>query len=136
MTLATEVTYIGPDAVGIPPSGRLSPAVRIGDVLYLSGQIGRDFPSREFAEGFAAQLRLALDNVETVVAAAGGTHDSIVKYTIYLVDENDSPALMEEMTERLRKRDRPPPAVTVLVVRALALPQLLIEIEAIAVLDG
>lgn len=62
-----------------------SPAVRVGDTLYLSGQVGllRD-GSRP--EGIAAQTRAAMDNIKSELALAGAGMDSVFKCTVLLAD--------------------------------------------------
>jgi reactive intermediate/imine deaminase len=66
--------------------GTYSQAVRVGDTVYLSGQIGLDPASMTMVEGIDAQIVRVFDNLKAVAAAAGTTLDAAVKVNIYLVD--------------------------------------------------
>ena len=66
--------------------GTYSQAVRCGDTIYLSGQIGLDPLSMQLAEGIEAQVRRVFDNLKAVAEAAGGSLDDAAKLTIYLTD--------------------------------------------------
>jgi reactive intermediate/imine deaminase len=66
--------------------GTYSQAVRAGDTVYLSGQIGLDPATMQLAEGIDAQVARVFDNLEAVVAAAGGTLADVVKLNVYLTD--------------------------------------------------
>jgi reactive intermediate/imine deaminase len=66
--------------------GTYSQAIRCGDTVYLSGQIGLDPATMQLAEGIDAQVKRVFDNLQAVAAAAGGTLDDAAKLTIYLTD--------------------------------------------------
>ena len=66
--------------------GTYSQAVRCGDTIYLSGQIGLDPKTMQLVEGIDAQVRRVFDNLQAVAAAAGGSLDDAAKLTIYLTD--------------------------------------------------
>lgn len=66
--------------------GSYSQAVRVGDTVYLSGQIGLIPASMTLAEGIDAQIAQVFDNLKAVVEAAGGGLNDIVKLNVYLVD--------------------------------------------------
>jgi reactive intermediate/imine deaminase len=66
--------------------GPYSQAVRCGDTIYLSGQIGLDPATMQLAEGIEAQVKRVFDNLKAVAEAAGGSLDDAVKLTIYLAD--------------------------------------------------
>ena len=66
--------------------GTYSQAVRCGDTIYLSGQIGLDPVSMQLAEGIEAQVKRVFDNLKAVAEAAGGSLDDAAKLTIYLTD--------------------------------------------------
>jgi reactive intermediate/imine deaminase len=66
--------------------GTYSQAVRCGDAIYLSGQIGLDPVTMQLAEGIDAQVKRVFENLKAVAAAAGGSLDDTVKLTIYLTD--------------------------------------------------
>jgi reactive intermediate/imine deaminase len=96
--------------------GAYSQAVQIGQMVYLSGQIGLDPASMTLVEGFEAQARRVFDNLRAVCAAAGGGLDDIVKLTVYLTDLSNFNIVNEVMAENFR---RPYPARATLGVSAL-----------------
>ena len=66
--------------------GTYSQAVRVGDAVYLSGQIGLDPASMELVEGIENQVRRVFDNLAGVAKAAGGSLADVVKLNIFLTD--------------------------------------------------
>jgi 2-iminobutanoate/2-iminopropanoate deaminase len=98
-------------------------------LLFVSGQIGIA-PDGSLAPDFAAQCEVAMTNVEALLAAAAMMHTNIVKLVFYLTRAVDLPTLGE--LRRKRWASSTPPAVTTLVVAALARPELLVEIDATA----
>lgn len=66
--------------------GTYSQAVRLGDVVYLSGQIGLDPATMLLAEGFEAQAYQVFRNLEAVCRAAGGSLQDVAKLNLYLTD--------------------------------------------------
>lgn len=100
-----------------------------GRTLYVSGQVGIG-PDGKPAEGIAAQTRAAIANLNAVLAAAGMSQQNLAKVTIYLTDAANMGGFMEAGGGGLPV---PPPATTLLIVKGLASPELLVEIEGIAV---
>lgn len=100
-----------------------------GRTLYVSGQVGMR-PDGTPGEGIEEQARLAVANLEAVLAAAGMTSANIVKNTIYLTDAAHFEGFARAAGASLPS---PPPATTLIIVKGLASPALLVEIEAIAV---
>ena len=86
------VDYIRSDATkraGLP----FSDAVRVGDVLYLSGQMGVKPGTKELMPGgVTAQARQAMDNIGATLGQHGLTFDAIFKATVMLADMSDWPA--------------------------------------------
>ncbi|MCY3002435.1 MAG: Rid family detoxifying hydrolase [Planctomycetota bacterium] len=81
-------------AAGAPaPIGPYSQAIRAGDTIYLAGQIGLDARTGELASGVEEQTRVALRNLEAVLAVAGLDLRHVVSTTVYLTDLNDFAAL-------------------------------------------
>lgn len=78
--------------------GTYSQAVRCGDTIYLSGQIGLDPATMQLAEGIDAQVQRVFDNLQAVAAAAGGSLDDAAKLTIYLTDLGHFAKVNEAMT--------------------------------------
>jgi reactive intermediate/imine deaminase len=66
--------------------GPYSQAVRVGNTVYLSGQIPLDPNTMQIVEGMDAQIKRVFDNLDAVCVAAGGSLHDIVKLTIYMID--------------------------------------------------
>ncbi|MDI6748565.1 MAG: RidA family protein [Rhodocyclaceae bacterium] len=66
--------------------GTYSQAVRVGDTVYLSGQIGLDPATMQLVEGIDAQIVRVFENLKAVAEAAGASLDAAVKVNIYLTD--------------------------------------------------
>lgn len=66
--------------------GTYSQAVRVGDTVYLSGQIGLEPTSMQMVEGIEAQIHRVFQNLRAVTNAAGGSMDDVVKLNIFLTD--------------------------------------------------
>ncbi|MGD1878985.1 MAG: RidA family protein [Kiloniellaceae bacterium] len=98
-------------------------------LLFVSGQFGVASDGA-IESGFERQCEEAMANVERLLADAGMTIADVVKLNYFLVRAEDAPVLAE--VRRRRWSSAAPPAVTVLVVSALARPEFLIEIEAVA----
>ena len=110
---------------------RLSQGFRVGDLLLVSGQAAIDEAGRPVGVGdFDAQAEQTFRNLARVLEAGGSGLEHVVKVTIFLTDMANFPKIVE-----LRgKWFTPPyPADTIVEVRSLALPELELEIEAIAV---
>lgn len=71
----------------VPPNNHTySQAVRLGDLVFLSGQLGADPATGAIADGITAQTRQALDNVASVLSAAGSGLDLVAKVNIFITD--------------------------------------------------
>ncbi|HEX9392675.1 MAG TPA: RidA family protein [Usitatibacteraceae bacterium] len=66
--------------------GTYSQAVRVGDTVYLSGQIPLDPATMQLADGIENQIKRVFDNLSAVCAAAGGSMNDIVKLSIFMTD--------------------------------------------------
>ena len=97
--------------------------------VFVSGQVGID-PEGRTIEGIAGQSSQALANINAVLAEAGLSADNIVKMTIFLTDAENVGPFIAAAGPGLPVD---PPAATLLIVAALAAPDLLVEIEAVAV---
>jgi 2-iminobutanoate/2-iminopropanoate deaminase len=104
-----------------------------GTIVWLSGQVSQDQDGKVVHKGdFAGQARQALANLKGMVEAAGGTVHDIVKVNTYLTDLR-----YREELARIRAEFFPDgklPASTLVGVTALADPDMLVEIEAVAVI--
>jgi len=81
MTRTIISTPLAPAAIGT-----YSQAVRIGETVYLSGQIGLDPVTMKLADGIDAQIVRVFDNLKAVAEAAGGSLADVVKLNVYLTD--------------------------------------------------
>lgn len=80
--------------------GTYSQAVRVGDTVYLSGQIPLDPESMLMVEGdISIQIRRVFDNLAAVARAAGGELRDIVKLNVFLTDLGDFPTVNEIMAQ-------------------------------------
>jgi 2-iminobutanoate/2-iminopropanoate deaminase len=83
--------------------GPYSQAIRVGDTVYLSGQIGLDPTTGNLREGIDAQARQVFANLKAVAAAAGGTLDDVAKLTLLLADMADFAKVNEIMASFFTK---------------------------------
>jgi 2-iminobutanoate/2-iminopropanoate deaminase len=72
-----------------------SEAVRVGDMLYLSGQLGTDSTGRLVPGGIGPETRQALGNIAAALARHGSSPDRVVKCTVMLADIAEWPAMNE-----------------------------------------
>ena len=79
-----EVRYIAP--VGAAATLPFSPAVRVGHILYLSGQLGTDSTGRLVAGGIEAETKQTLTNIKALLEANGSSMDRVVKCLVMLAD--------------------------------------------------
>jgi len=109
--------------------GPYSPAIRVGELLFCSGQVPLDPATGELVPGdIAAQTNQSLRNMKAVLEAAGATMDQVVKTTIFLVDMGDF-AKVNEVYGKFFSTT--PPARST--VQVSALPKgARVEVEAIA----
>lgn len=108
----------------------LSPAIAFGDLLFVSGQGALNAQGEIVGvDDFMAQAECAFANLQRVLAAGGSGLEHVLKVTIFVTDMAYFPEVVA-----LRKRyfSRPYPADSIVQVSALALPEMLFEIEAIA----
>lgn len=75
------------------PQYPFSPAVRVGGMLYLSGQIGTDSTGKLVAGGLDAEARQTMENIRDVLARTGSSMDRVVKCTVMMADMREWPAL-------------------------------------------
>lgn len=122
--------HLNPEGIAAPgPYSHGVEASSIQRMLFVSGQVGVR-PDGSLAEGISEQTSVAAKNLTAVLADAGMTTSDVVKFTIFLTDESLLEGFMEAGAALL---PTPPPATTLVYVKALAAPALLVEIEAIAV---
>jgi len=116
--------------VAEPPPGRWSNALRVGDMLFISGTVSRA-PDGVTIQGRDEyeQAKIIFGKIRHLVEGAGGAMSDVVKMTIYVVN-------IKKNTEVWRARQEyftgDFPCSTLIEVRSLATPEILVEIEAIA----
>jgi 2-iminobutanoate/2-iminopropanoate deaminase len=121
-------TTLAPAAIG-----PYSQAIRVGRTVYVSGEVGIDPMTGQFAGvTIGPQTDQVLKNVAAILAAAGLTLDNVVATTVYLLNVNDFTAMNAAYGTHFTN---PPPARATIQVAALPKPGALVEISAIAVDD-
>ena len=112
---------------GQTASATLTPGIKSGDVIYVSGQLG---VSREAPDStIEGQTKRALENVQRVVEAGGGSMSTVLKCTVFLIDVKDFAGMNAAYRQAFPSE---PPARSTVVVAALVSPAARVEIECIA----
>lgn len=101
-----------------------------GRWIFTAGQIGRE-PNGDIPADFGAQVRVSIENLQGYLEAAGGSLSSVVKTTVFLTRQSDFAAMNEIYATYFAQ---PWPARSTIVAEMVR-PELLFEIEAIAVLE-
>lgn len=125
----SERRVLQPPSVPVPKVP-YSPGVRRGNMVFTAGQVGQDKDGKLAGEDIRSQTRQTLRNVEAVLKEGGASLADVVKVTVFITDMANFGAMNEVYREFFPKD--PPGRSTVQV--ALARPQFLVEIEAVAVL--
>jgi enamine deaminase RidA (YjgF/YER057c/UK114 family) len=128
-----ERTYLEPNGLAAPPEP-YSHAIRCGDTLFIAGQVAFDGQNRVVGVGDPRrQAEQVWRNIGLAVEDAGGTLADVVKITIFLKDVRHAPAEIS-VREQLFEPGRFP-VCTLVQVANLGLPDLLMEVDAVAVLN-
>ncbi len=126
MTKQVILTSNAPAAIG-----PYSQAVRVGNTIWISGQIPLDPTTQELVKGdFEAQVRQVFENLKAIVLAAGTSLDDVVKVTVFLIDLTNFALLNKIMAEYFRA---PFPARAAIGVASLPRGSL-VEVECIVAL--
>ena len=108
-------------------------AVVAGDRIMLRGQTGMGFDEKLHGAGDAtAQAEQAMENVATLLSEAGSSLGDVVKATVFVTDR----AFLAEVNEVVLRRLGNTPAFTTVVIKGLAGPELLMEVDIVAVTGG
>jgi 2-iminobutanoate/2-iminopropanoate deaminase len=130
MQTPVTLTLISPP--GSPtPVGPYSPAVIVGNLVYVSGQSGRDPVTEAVAPDVEAQTEQALRNVAAILDGAGSGLSHVIRCGVFLVDMGEFQK-MNDVYARMFNGHRP--ARTTVEVSGLPGPGLRVEIDAVAVL--
>ena len=117
---------------GIHPARGYAHAWRVGDMMFISGQVAQNQQGEVVGKGdIREQTHQVFRNLRTVLGASGATFRDIVKLNIYCTDAAGIPGVREV---RMHYLEGHTPSSTLVVVDGLALPDYLVEIEAVAVL--
>jgi 2-iminobutanoate/2-iminopropanoate deaminase len=125
MTREIIHTDLAPKAIG-----PYSQAIKVGNLLFTSGQLPIDPATGEVSGDIAAQTRQVLENLKAIIEAAGGTLEDVIKATVFLTDLTGFAAMNEVYAKYFSAN---PPARSTVEVSGLA-KQALIEIEIVAAL--
>ena len=123
---------INPAEVAPPLKGHYSNSVRVtaGPLLFIAGQIATDANGKLVGVGdLRAQAVQVLENIRAILRANGADMEDVVNVTVYVTDIR---AFHDIADIRLRYFPKDGPASAIVEVSALALPELLIEISAVA----
>ena len=114
---------------GVAPNPALSPGVRVGELLFTSGNVANDANGNLVGPGDCeAQSRQVMSNIRTIAEAAGASMSDVVKITCFLTDVNDYAAYGRVRSEVFPNS---PPASSTVIVAALVRPEFLVEVEAV-----
>ena len=116
------------EAVG-NASATLTPAIRVGNMVYASGQLGMRRDATD--QSIGTQTRAALENVKRVLEEAGTRMDLAVRCTVFLTETADFQGMNAVYREFWPTS---PPARSTVVVKALVVPGAVVEIECMAVM--
>jgi enamine deaminase RidA (YjgF/YER057c/UK114 family) len=109
------------------------PGLRVGDIVFLAGQVGRT-ADMQIVTDPRAQFEAAFENLRVVLAEAGCTFDDLVDMTTYHVDMDKHWPVFREVKNRVLPRGKCP--WTAIGVSALADPAFLLEVKATACVRG
>ncbi len=131
--MATQAVQIKTDPDFYAPY-KVAQAYRVGDLIFVSGQASIDDDGNIVGAGdFEAQAKQTYKNLDRVLEAGGSDRSKIVKMNVYIKDMDNFTTIMSLREEYFTP---PYPAETLVEVSSLALPELAIEIEAVALADG
>ncbi|GMW05052.1 MAG: reactive intermediate/imine deaminase [Dehalococcoides mccartyi] len=112
--------------------GPYSPAVRAGDYLYISGQIGHTDKEGKPLAGVEAQTKRCLEKMAELLKDAGAYFDDVVKTTVFLKSQEDF-AKMNSVYTTFFSAAKPARST---VIAGMVFPEIVVEIEAVAYLPG
>ncbi len=113
------------------PSATLTPAIRVGNMVYTSGQLGMRRDATD--QSIGAQTRATLENIKRVLEQAGTTMENTVRCTVFLTEVADFQGMNAVYREFWPNS---PPARSTVVVKALVVAGANVEIECMAVMPS
>ena len=131
-------TFINPQSLGVPSGyshGLLTDAS--GKLLFISGQIAWNDKQQIVSNDFVEQFDQALANVKTVLQAANGAPEHIVRLIVYVINKGEYRARTREVGERYRKHmGKHFPAMVLIEVAGLVDDEAQVEIEGMALIPA
>ncbi|MGH7804695.1 MAG: RidA family protein [Candidatus Binatia bacterium] len=121
-----------PGTESIYENWQFSQAVKVGDTVWVSGQVGIDHAGK-VPSGIEAQTKLAFENLKGVLVAAGATMEDVVELTTFHRDMKEMPGFAKVKATFLPKDY---PAWTAIGTTELALPDLRVEVRATAIIGS
>ncbi|MBI3653239.1 MAG: RidA family protein [Acidobacteria bacterium] len=130
-----KMTIINPETMGMPSGYSNGVLVEGGKLLFVAGQIGWDHAQRIISDDFVEQFALALENVLTIVRAAGGEATSIARLLIFVTNKKAYTENLKQVGAVYRQlMGKHFPATALIEVSGLVEDLAQIEIEAIAMI--
>lgn len=112
---------------------RYAHAVKVGNMLFIAGQPARDKNFNIVGKGdIAVQTAQVFENIKSIVEEAGGTMENIVALTTYFTNIKDFPKYREVREKYIKPESV---AATTMAVTALVHPDMIVEVEGIAIID-
>ena len=128
-----SVRYLNPPTLSMPTGYSHIAEVSGGRTIYIAGQVAFDNSGKVVGKGdFAAQATQVFENLKLALAAVSATFENVVKVNTYVTDMSHLQMLREI---RVKYYGKNAPASTLVEIGRLASPDLMIEIEAIAVIS-
>ena len=125
--------FLNPSELAPPPQGLYNHVVKVGNQVFIAGQVSRGLDGNTIHIGDAkAQARQVYANIATAMASVGGSIRDVVKSTTYVVGRENLTPVREARLEALPEEGRC--TSTTVLVAGLAAPDLLVEVEVMAIL--
>jgi reactive intermediate/imine deaminase len=119
---------------GLTPNPAFSPAIQVGELLFISGQVSQDNDGKTVGVGDCeAQTRQIMSRIRTIAEAAGAAMADVVKITTFLTDIANYQAFSKVRSETFPSS---PPASSTVIVAGLVRPEFLVEVEAVVHIPG
>jgi 2-iminobutanoate/2-iminopropanoate deaminase len=119
---------------GLTPNPAFSPAIQVGELLFISGQVAQDNDGKLVGVGDCeTQTRHIMSRIRTIAEAAGASMPDVVKITTFLTDIANYQAFSKVRRETFPSA---PPASSTVIVAGLVRPEFLVEVEAVVHIPG
>jgi|TARA_B100002003_G_C13880937_1_gene430067 enamine deaminase RidA (YjgF/YER057c/UK114 family) len=112
------------------PNRGFIPAIRTGNIVFISGQVGKDNTGSVVGPDISSQTRQTFENIKGILQLCQADLENIVKLTVFLTQTEDMDSFRKIRAEYFNSPALP--TSTLVVVSALAQPELKVEVEAIA----